>query len=184
MIPAGWTQRWRSLAKRERLVLLGGGGVLIATIVFLTIIDPLLEYSDRLDRQAIRHARALAALTALRTDYADTQTRLRELEGRLGTPGPANRSLPALLEEATGRADIRDRIASMQPQVAPAAQGYKETAVELRLEAVTWPQTLALLVKLEETASPTQVRRLQIRSRFDAPHLLDTTLLVATYERE
>lgn len=184
MIPATWTQRWRSLAKRERLVLLGGGGVLVATIVFLTIIDPLLEYSDRLDRQAIRHARALAALTALRTEYADTQNRLRELEGRLGAPGPANRSLLAVLEDATGRANVRDRIASMQPQVAPAAQGYKETAVELRLDAVTWPQTLALLVKLEESPSLTQVRRLQVRPRFDAPHLLDTSMLVSTYERE
>ena len=184
MISTASLRRWQSLSRRERWFLAGGGFVLLGALLFLIIVDPLLDYSDRLDRQEARKLRTLAALSALRADYAVTQTQLAHLDARLTAAGATGRSLLAVLEEATGRANVRDRIASMQPQVSPAAQGYKESSVELRLEAVTWPQTLGLLLKLEEATTLTQVKRLQIRPRYDAPYLLDTTLLVSTYERE
>ena len=184
MIPASWTQQWLARSERERLFLLVGGLVLVLTTVFLTVVDPLLEYSDRLDRQVTRKTRALTTLTSLRSDYSETQARLEYVEQRLATLGPGNRSLLAILEEATQRAHVRERIASMQPHVSPAAQGYRESSVELRLDDITWPQLLGLLLKLEEPQGLTQVKRLQVRPRYDQPHLLNVTFLVSTYERE
>jgi general secretion pathway protein M len=72
----------------------------------------------------------------------------------------------------------------MQPQPTQPAQGYRETAVELRLEAVSLPRLMALLVALEGSPYLVQIKRLQIKPRFDAPEQLEATLLVSTYEKE
>ena len=72
----------------------------------------------------------------------------------------------------------------MRPQTNPPVQGYKETAVEVRLEGVLLPELLALLVRLDDSPYLLRVKRVQIKPRFDAPHLLEATLLVSTHEKE
>ena len=44
-------ERWRHLAARERMILMIGGAVVIASLLFLLIVDPLLARIDKLERQ-------------------------------------------------------------------------------------------------------------------------------------
>ena len=108
---------------------------------------------------------------------------MARLEERMST-GKGKFSLLSYLEEAVTQAQMRDHIVAMQPQAGQAGQGYREMAVELRLEAVPWPQLLNLLVKLESSPHLLQVKRLHVQPRFDASHQLEATLLVSTYESE
>ncbi len=176
-------ERWANLAGRERLLVAGGGLVAVASLLFALLVDPILERLDLLDRQIARQQRAMSELALVGAQYGDARTRLAQIEQRLKA-GQGTFSLLPYLEEAAASAHVRDRIASMQLHPLPPAQGYKETAVELRLEGVLFQQLLALLVTLEDSPYLLHVTRLQIKPRFEAAHLLEATLLVSSYEKE
>jgi general secretion pathway protein M len=175
-------ERWQHLSQRERIIVAGGGALVAAALVFVMIIDPLMTSIDRLDRQAKRKAKDSQELALVAQEYVAKQARIAKLEQRMPNP-PAQFSLLAFMEEATTTAHIRDRIVGMQPQAPIVVQGYQETAVDLRLDNVSLPQILALLVAIEQAPYDVQVHHLQMKPKYDNPVNLDATLRIVTYAK-
>lgn len=175
-------ERWRHLATRERTIVIVGVIVVLASLLFLVVIDPLLARIDRLERQAVRKSKDRGELSLLAAEYGAKQARLAKLEQRL-PPADAPFSLLAFMEEAAASVQIRDRIVGMQPQQPTILQGYQETSVDLRLDGVQLPQLLALLVALEQAPYDVQVRHLQIKPKYDNPVNLDATLRIVSYAK-
>jgi general secretion pathway protein M len=175
-------ERWRHLAARERMILAIGGAVVVASLLFLLIVDPLLARIDKFERQTVKKSKERVELSALAADYAAKQARLARLEQRL-PGGDGQFSLLAFMEEAASSVQIRDRIVGMQPQQGTIQHGYQETAVDLRLDGVQLPQLLALLVALEQAPYDVQVHHLQIKPKYDNPVNLDATLRIVSYAK-
>ena len=175
-------ERWRHLATRERTIVVVGVIVVLASLLFLVVVDPLLARIDRLERQAVRKSKDRGELSLLAAEYGAKQARLAKLEQRL-PPADAPFSLLAFMEEAAASVQIRDRIVGMQPQQPTILQGYQETSVDLRLDGVQLPQLLALLVALEQAPYDVQVRHLQIKPKYDNPVNLDATLRIVSYAK-
>ena len=175
-------ERWHHFSQRERIIVAAGVTVVAAALIFLLIIDPLMDTIDKLDRQALRKAKDSQELMLVAQEYVAKQARIAKLEERMPIP-PAQFSLLAFMEEATTTAQIRDRITGMQPQAAAIVQGYQETAVDLRLDGVSLPQILALLVAIERAPYDVQVHHLQMKPRYDNPANLDATLRIVTYAK-
>ena len=159
-----------------------GGAVLAAVFLFLVVIDPLMATIDKLDRQARRKAKDSQELVLIAQEYVVKQARVMKLEQRMPIP-PAQFSLLAFMEEATTTAQIRDRIVGLQPQAPIVVQGYQETAVDLRLDGVSLPQLLALLMAIEQAPYDIQVHHLQMKPKYDNPVNLDATLKIVTYAK-
>jgi general secretion pathway protein M len=175
-------ERWQQFSQRERIIVAAGGAMVAAALIFLLIIDPLMEASDRLDRQARRKAKESQELALVAQEYMVKQARIAKLEEQMPVP-PAQFSLLAFMEEATTTAQIRDRIVGMQPQAPVVVQGYQETSVDLRLDGVSLPQLLALLAAIEQAPYDVQVHHLQMKPRYDNPTNLDATLRIVTYAK-
>ena len=175
-------ERWQHFSQRERIMVSAGGAVIAAVLVFLLIVDPLTASIDKLDRQARRKAKDSQELALVAQEYLAKQARIAKLEQRMPKP-PAQFSLLAFMEEATTTAQIRDRIVGMQPQAPLVVQGYQETSVDLRLDGVTLPQILALLVAIEQAPYDVQVHHLQMKPKYDNPVNLDATLKIVTYAK-
>ena len=175
-------ERWQHFSQRERLIVSAGGAMVAAALVFLLIIDPLMATIDKLDRQARRKAKDSQELALVAQEYVIKQARIAKLEQRMPSP-PAQFSLLAFMEEATTTAQIRDRIVGMQPQAPVVVQGYQETAVDLRLDGVSLPQLLALLVAIEQAPYDVQIHHLQMKPKYDNPVNLDATLRIVTYAK-
>jgi general secretion pathway protein M len=175
-------ERWQHFSQRERIMVSAGGAVIAAVLLFLLIIDPLTASIDKLDRQARRKAKDSQELALVAQEYMAKQARIAKLEQRMPKP-PAQFSLLAFMEEATTTAQIRDRIVGMQPQAPLVVQGYQETSVDLRLDGVTLPQILALLVAIEQAPYDVQVHHLQMKPKYDNPVNLDATLKIVTYAK-
>lgn len=175
-------ERWQQLSARERSILFVGGIVAGLSLVFVLVIDPLLARLDRLERQALRKQKDIKELAVLSREYAEKRVRLAKVEARMPA-ADGQFSLLTFLEEAATATHVRERIAGMQPQVQSLAQGYQETAVDLRLEGVQLPELLALLVAIEQAPYELQVRHLQIRPKFDNPVNLDATVRVLSYAK-
>jgi general secretion pathway protein M len=175
-------ERWQHFSQRERIIMSAGGAMVAAALVFLLIIDPLMATIDKLDRQARRKTKDSQELALIAQEYVIKQARIAKLEQRMPSP-PAQFSLLAFMEEATTTAQIRDRIVGMQPQAPIVVQGYQETAVDLRLDGVSLPQLLALLVAIEQAPYDVQVHHLQMKPKYDNPVNLDATLRIVTYAK-
>ena len=175
-------ERWQHFSQRERIIVGAGGALVAAALVFLLVIDPLMATMDKLDRQARRKAKDSQELALVAQEYVVKQARIAVLEERMPVP-PAQFSLLAFMEEATTTAQIRDRIVGMQPQAPIVVQGYQETAVDLRLDGVSLPQLLALLMAIEQAPYDVQVHHLQMKPKYDNPVNLDATLRIVTYAK-
>ena len=175
-------ERWEHFSQRERIIVAAGGTVVAAVLAFLLVIDPLMASIDKLDRQARRKAKDSQELALVAQEYVVKQARIAKLEQRMPSP-PAQFSLLAFMEEATTTAQIRDRIVGLQPQASIVVQGYQETAVDLRLDGVSLPQILALLVAIEQAPYDVQVHHLQLKPKYDNPVNLDATLRIVTYAK-
>ena len=175
-------ERWRYLAARERMILALGAAVVIASLLFLLIVDPLMARIDKVERQTARKSKERVELAALAADYTAKQARVARLQQRLPN-GDGQFSLLAFMEEAATSVQIRDRIVGMQPQQGTTQHGYQETAVDLRLDGVQLPQLLALLVALEQAPYDVQVHHLQIKPKYDNPVNLDATLRIVSYAK-
>ena len=174
--------RWHHLSSRERMILLAGSLVVGLSLLFVIVVDPLLTKLEQLERQAVRKQKDIRELAALSQEYAVKQARLKKAEGRM-PPVDSHFSLITFMEEAATSAHVRERITGMQPQVQALAQGYQETAVDLRLDGVQLPELLALLVAIDQAPYGLQVRHLQIRPKFDNPVNLDATVRVLSYAK-
>src|SRR5574341_388981 len=168
-------QRWQALARRERLILVGGVIAGALSLLFVLVVDPWMERLERLDRQITRTQHQIRELGVQGAQFDSLRRRLVALDEKLAS-GRGQFSLLPFLEEAAAGARVRDRIAAMRPQSNPPVQGYRETAVEVRLEGVLLQEILDLLVKLEDSPYLLQVKRVQMKPRFDSPHLLEATL--------
>jgi general secretion pathway protein M len=175
-------ERWQQFSPRERIIVATGVTVVAAALVFLMIIDPLLATIDTLDRQAGRKLKDSQSLALVAQEYVMKHARIAKLEQRMPNP-PAQFSLLAFMEDATTTAQIRDRIVGLQPQAPIVVEGYQETAVDLRLDGVSLPQILALLVAIEQAPYDVQVHQLQMKPKYDNPINLDATLRIVTYEK-
>ncbi|TKB77946.1 MAG: type II secretion system protein M [Nitrospira sp.] len=176
------TQRWRVLSERERQLMLLGGVFIALALFYVAAIDPLLERIDLLDQQTAKKERAIRELASLARDYHPLQARLATLEKRLA-PADGSFSLPSFLEEAAAATRIRERIAAMQPQAMPPSQGYKEITVEVRLDGVALQPLLDFLGRLESSPTLLQVKRFQIKPRYDAPQFFEASLRISAYEK-
>ena len=175
-------QRWADFSARERWIIGLGGVAALLSILFVVVVDPLLERTAVLDRQHERKTREYEELSRLEGDYRRVQERLTLLEQRLARSGGQFALLPFLEETATSTG-IRDQIVAMQPQPTVPMAGYRETTVEIRLDGTQLPQLLALLAAVEKAPALVQIKRLQITPRYDTPYLLQVTIRVASYEK-
>ena len=175
-------ERWQQMSPRERTILLIGGVVVGLSLVFVLVVDPLVAKLDRLERQAIRKQKDIKELALLSQEYLTKRARLSKAESRMPALN-SQFSLLTFMEEAATTAHVRERITGMQPQVQSLAQGYQETAVDLRLEGVQLPELLALLVAIDQAPYDLQVRHLQIRPKFDNPVNLDATVRILSYAK-
>ena len=99
-------ERWRHLAVRERMIVGAGAAVVIAALLFLIVVDPLLDRIDKLERQTVRKSKERVELSALAAEYAAKQARVTRLEQRLPN-GDGQFSLLAFMEEAAASVQIR-----------------------------------------------------------------------------
>ncbi|MBI3621915.1 MAG: type II secretion system protein M [Nitrospirae bacterium] len=171
-------EMWRRLSWREQLVL-GWGAVIVAgLLVYMLGIDPLLQQMAMLDRLIPQKQKELEQLARLQEEYG----RLRgEVDRAVGSQA-ADFSLSTFVEKTVLEKVGKPHLAGIKPQPESSFERYQELAVEVRLEQVTLGQITAFLSGLEQPTERLRTKRLEIKSRFNEPDLLDAAITVAVYQ--
>jgi general secretion pathway protein M len=169
---------FENLAPRERILVSGVGALLLLTLAWLGLVQPLLDANDAMQQRVVSAEQELELMQRLRRDYDEVSQRLAAVESRIqeGQRGNLRTALESFATEASLKID------SMEPQASPANDRYRETKVEVGLKQVTLPQTVRYLHQIESSQEVLSVKALRIRTRSDQPDLLDVTFTVSSFE--
>jgi len=169
---------WRRLSWREQLVLGWGGVIVLGLVVYMTAVDPLLQRMAMLDRLIPQKQRELDQLNRLRDEYGRLKGQVDTDVRAMGT----DFSLATFAEKTVLDKVGKSHLAGIKPQPEMPFENYQEVAVEVRLEQVQLGQIVSFLTGLEQAPQRLRVKRLEIKSRFNEPDLLDAAITVAVYQ--
>jgi type II secretory pathway component PulM len=169
---------WRRFSWREQLVLGWGAVIVIGLLLYMLAIDPLLQRMAMLDRLIPQKQKELEQLNRLREEYGRLKGQVDADVRSMGT----NFSLTTFVEKTVLEQVGKSHLAGIKPQPDMPFEQYKEVAVEVRLEQVQLGQIVSFLSGLEQASQRLRVKRLEIKSRFNEPDLLDAAITVAVYQ--
>lgn len=169
---------WRRFSWREQLVLGWGAVIAAGLLIYMFAVDPLVQKMAMLDRLIPQKQRELEQLARLQEEYG----RLRRQVDRAVPSLTDDFSLSTFVEKTVLEKVGKPHLAGIKPQPEQSFENYQEVAVEVRLEQVTLGQVTAFLTGLEEAPQRLRTKRLEIKSRFNEPDLLDAALTVAVYQ--
>ncbi|GAG47674.1 unnamed protein product, partial [marine sediment metagenome] len=89
-------------------------------------------------------------------------------------------TLFSFLERAAGDAAVKAHIKYMKPSVSPGPGRYKESLVEMRLEAITLQQLMGYLYRIESRKNVVSIKRISIKENKKRSGYLDAILQVLT----
>lgn len=165
------------LSPREQKLVGGFGALLAATLLWSGVVSPFLGGRDAMRRE----------IATLRGELGDLDSLARQVKqlqavrpaGAAPVKAGADFSLLGFLEKAAGSTLRPESIASMTPSRRALDGGRQENTVELKLNAVTLGEIVALLGAVEREASPVRVKQFAVKKRYDDSSRFDVTLVTA-----
>jgi type II secretory pathway component PulM len=171
---------FNKLQRREKIFVVGAGVVVLVTLLFLLVIDPLLKHSAALDRQIVAAERQVKELHTLQRDYL----RQRAVVDRINTQLKQQRKNFQIISRLTELADqvgVGSNISEMKPTLSTPSNAYNEESVEIKMAGVTLEQLVRYLYQIESSRELVKVKRLFINPRRDNRQLLAATFRVSVF---
>ena len=92
-------------------------------------------------------------------------------------------TLFSFLDDAAGKAQVKEYIKYMKPSTSKEESDYQETLVELKLEALTMEQLVGYLFRVEVPSDLIVVKRISIQANKKETGYLDAILQIMTYQK-
>jgi len=169
------------LSEREKWLALGATLFVGLALIFGLIVNPAMEKKQRYVRMAQDKRLALAQFKEFASEYRSLQSSLVDMEKKVASRS-SDMSLLAAMEGNARKLGLADRIASMKPFTSELESGIVQSSVEMRVEKIDLKGLVQFIEAIETGPHMAVTSRLRIKTRFDDPALLDTTLLVTTLE--
>jgi len=163
------------LNPRERRLVTTFAALLAVSLVYLALIEPVIDGRRGMQRRIDTLSRDLGKMQEL-------AARIRRLEADLGrktTPTNTSKdfSLFAFVDRATTASVAAEAIASMNPTRRKLPEGLEENSVELRLQDVALSELVGLLRQIELAEEPVYIKRLDLRRRYDDRTRFDAIII-------
>lgn len=168
------------LSPRERRLVTAFAVVALLAAIYVFAVEPFFAGRARTHRRIEKLAGDIAVMQTL-------AARIRALESdveRTRAEGTVDAfSLFSFVDKATSASVSRDAVASMNPQRRPVRQGFEENTVEVRLTAVTLPELVGLLEKIEATTQPVYLKRVEMKRRYDDAARFDAIVVAGAVSK-
>jgi general secretion pathway protein M len=159
-----------------------GGISLLLFIVFQFIVFPLADKRARLSKGlALREKEAI--------EMRVMQERYRELSKKSGSltallaKRDAGFSLFSFLEKNAADSQVKEHIAYMKPSESPKNELFKQSMVEMKLQAVSLRQLVGFLEKTESAENLVGIDKITIQENTKESATLDVTLKMVSVDQ-
>jgi len=172
------TETLGRLAPRERALVLGAGGVTLLLILWLGVVEPLVDSLAGLDRDVLRGREDASSVGGLVARYRTLRAEVDQLE-RGATSDQSGASLFAQLEAISVPIAGRERIIAMNPSTRAIGNELQQELVEMRIEGITVRALVSLLHAIENREPPIAVERSAVKRQYKDQTKVDATVVVA-----
>ena len=169
------------LAKREKYFVSLAALSIAIFLIFQFLIFPFFENKRRIQRGLKAKEEALREILKLSSEYQAYRKGSQDIQQILAGRKQGF-TLFSFLEEAAGRAKVKEHIKYMKPSVSTGTGPYKESLVEMKLEAVTLRQLVDYLYRIEAPEKVVSVKRISIKENKKESGYLDAVLQVLTFQ--
>ena len=169
------------LARREKYLVSAGVGFVLIFLLFQFLIFPFFESRRRMGSGLKAKERGLDEIMKLRAEYQTYQNSSQGIQQVLGKRRRGF-TLFAYLEEAAGKAEVKTNIKYMKPSTSSGTGPYKESTVEMKLEAVTLEQLAGFLYRIESPDNLVNIKRISINENTKEKGYLDAVMQVLTFQ--
>jgi general secretion pathway protein M len=169
------------LARREKYFVSAAALCLAIFFLFQFLIFPFFETRRRLQRGVRAKEDGLKEIVRLSSEYhryrKASQGIKQILAGR-----KEGFTLFSFLEKSAGDAGVKAHIKYMKPSVSTGTGPYKESLVEMKLEAITLQQLIGYLYRIESPNDVVSIKRISIQENTKKSGFLDAVLQVFTFQ--
>jgi len=169
----------REVTGRERVALFAGGGIILAILLVVGVVEPYRGAVSRLDSRIETRSRQLESVRALHDEARLLRARLEKNLSHIDRNGGVSHL--ATLESTVLKVAGRENLAHMKPQPSEIKGEFRETSVEMKLEKVDLGQIVRLLQEIEKGKPPFAVKRMRLSRRYDETSLMDAVVTVSSY---
>jgi general secretion pathway protein M len=170
------------LNRREKIGLVAAAAVILVVGLVELVISPVSAYVNRLDRTLAAQSAALAEMQRLTAQYESLRADSEAQQARLNQRQKGF-TLFSFLDRTAGQVRLKDRIAYMKPSADPIKDTpYRLSRVEMKIQAVSLPQLVGFLHRVETAPEAITVKRLSITQTGKEERLIDAVLQMETFE--
>ena len=169
------------LAKREKFLVSLAGSIIVLLIFFHFIILPFFEKMDHLKEGVKAKEVTLSDMMVMSAEYKALKKGSQRLQDTLARRSKGI-TLFSFLEKEADNADVKSHIKYMKPSSSQGTGTYKESMVEIKLEAVNLKQLVGYLYRIESPEDVIGVKRISIKENTKEPGCLDIIVQVMTLE--
>ena len=170
------------LARRERYFVSVAACSLVIFVILQFLVFPFFENKRRIQRGLSTKEQGIEEIVRLSSEFRAHQKGSQGVQQSL-VKRQKGFTLFSFLENAAGKAQIKARIKYMKPSVSSADTGpYKESMVEMKLEAITLQQLVEYLYRIESPEDLVNIKRISISENKKEQGYLDAILQVITFQ--
>jgi general secretion pathway protein M len=169
------------LARREKYLVSAAASSVAIFLLLQFLIFPFFETRRRLQRSVSAKEEGLKEILRLSSDYLSHRERTQGVQEVLARRDKGF-ALFSFLEKSAGDAGVKAHIKYMKPSVSTGPGPYKESLVEMKLEAITLQQLISYLYGIESPDDAVSIKRLSIDENRRKSGSLDAILQVLTFQ--
>lgn len=168
------------LARREKYFVSAAALLVAIFFLFQFLVFPFFESKRRVQRGVKAKEEGLKEMVGLSSEYHRYQRGSKTIEQILARRKKGF-TLFSFLEGAAGDAHVKAHIKYMKPSISESPGPYKESMVEMKLEAITLQQLIGYLSRIESPDNVVSIKRISISENKKKPEYLDAILQVLTF---
>jgi general secretion pathway protein M len=169
------------LARREKYFVSGAAVFIGAFLLLQLLVFPFFERMKRVQRGVEAKEDALKEIVRLSAEYQRYRRGSQDLRQALSRR-QGGFTLFSFLEKEAGDAGVKAYIKYMKPSTSSGPGSYKESLVEMKLEAISLSQLVDYLHKIEAPEKLVMIKRISIKETKGKSGYLDTILQVMTFQ--
>lgn len=169
------------LGKRETILVSLAACCIAVFVLFQFIIFPFFDRREVIGRGIDAKRDGLKEMVRLRSEYESYKRGADGIQRYLRSRMKSF-TLFSFLEQAAGKARVKDHIKYMKPSASRSNGRFKESMVEMKLDKISLKQLVDYLYLIESPENIVSIKRISIRDSKSAPGYLDAVMQVLTID--
>jgi len=168
------------LAKREKYFISIAAVAISIFLLFEFLIFPFLEKRERIQGGLKAKEERMREIVMLGAEYQAIKKSSQVMDQLLARRKKGF-TLFSFLDRAAGEAEVKDHIKYMKPSTSKGKGPYKESIIEMKLNAITLNQLVGYLYRIESPENVIKIKRVSITENKKESGYIDAVLRVLTF---